>query len=259
MIQYKKKLLNMMLFGYGGSMILLIAMLTALMLLDSNVLYQNGTFVKVIDICISVADVFSFAIAVAVVIYGIYLMNVRSLTTVFSAFVCITIFHYVAVLCIGWLIFPGTLPETIGDLMAYFFEEVIVFVFLDCLRLFLIGLITVKLLAKKELLRRDYNRKTLILGEEQLSARNSIYPLKSFISFKNPVQVGALISAAIYWLTFYVQYVYYDIITIIKLDYFEGASLRLFTLAVNAVLACICYCIAIFILMKFDEHLPKQE
>ncbi len=259
MIEYKKKLLNLMLFGYGGLMVLLVAMLTGSMLLDSDVLYQNGFLTNALDIAITVVDVFAFAISTSVLIYGIYLIGARALTTVYAAFLCMTVFHYVAVLCIGWLIFPGTLPETAGELATYMLEDVIIFTLLDCLRLLIIGIITAKILTKRELARKDHNRKASILGDELQDARSVAFPFAKFVSFKNPVQIGLAVMALVYWLTFYIQYVYYDIITLIKLDYLHGMSLQIINLLVNAVLAAICYCIATFILIKLDEKMPKTE
>ena len=258
MIQ-NKKLLQWMLFGYGGSMLLLVAMLTGLMILDSNVIYQGTLLVDAWDICISVVDAVAFALSVVTLIYGIYLVGARALTAVYAAYLCITVFHYVSVLCIGWLIFPGTLPNTPWELAMDFFEEVIVFVFLDCLRLFIIGLVTSKALVKREEALKAYNRKANILSEEQQSARSIAFPLTKFISIQNPVQRGAVAACIVYWLTYYMQYVYYDVVTWIKLDYFEGASLQIFTIAVDAVLAAVCYCIITFILMKLDERNPKQN
>ena len=165
----------------------------------------------------------------------------------------------VAVLCIGWLVFPGTLPESVGDLFMYLIEDVIVFTLIDCLRLFIIGLVTAKLLAGREAARKEYNRKANILGNEMQSARSIAFPFAKFVSFKNPVHVGLAVMALIYWLTFYIQYVYYDIVTLIKLEYLHGMSLQLVNLLVNAVLAAICYCVAAFVLIKLDEKMPKTE
>ncbi len=257
MTQYRKILLNLMLFGYGGLMVLLVALLTGSMLLESNVLYQNSFLTNAITIVISVVDVFAFAISSAVLIYGIYLVGARALTTVYAAFFCMTIFHYVAILCIGWLVFPGTLPESVADLAIFMLEDVAVFTLLDCLRLFIVGLVTAKLFAKRETFRKDYNRKAHILGKEPIEAREVAFPIAGFLKLKNPLLAGAAVMAAVYWLTFYIQYVYYDIMTLIKLDVFYGQSLQIFELLANAVLACIGYTVIIFILIKLDEKMPK--
>lgn len=259
MLVYKKKLLHFMLYGYGGLMILLVALLTGSMLLESDVLYQNGFWDNAVDIVITIFDVFAFAISAAVLVYGIYLLGARELSTVYAAYLCVTVFHYVAVLCIGWLVFPGTLPESVGDLLLYLVEDVLVFTLIDCLRLFIIGIVTAKLLAKREAARKEYNRKARILGEEMQDSRSIVFPFAKFVSLKNPVHIGLIAMALIYWLTFYIQYVYYDIITLIKLDYLYGLSLQIVNLLVNAVLAAICYCIAAFILIKLDEKMPKIE
>ena len=259
MLAYKKKLLHFMLYGYGGLMVLIVALLTGSMLLESDVLYQNGFLDNAADIAITIFDVFAFAISAAVLIYGIYLLGARELSTVYAAYVCLTVFHYVAVLCIGWLIFPGTLPESVGDLLLYLVEDVFVFTLIDCLRLFVIGIVTAKLLSKREAARNEYNRKAQILGNEMQGSRSIAFPFAKFVSFKNPVHIGLMVMALIYWLTFYIQYVYYDIITLIKLDFLYGMSLQLVNLVANAVLAAICYCIAAFILIKLDEKMPKTE
>ena len=259
MIIYKKKLLNWMLYGYGGMMLLLVLLLTGSMIFESDVLLQSGPWLNILAICTSVADVFAFAIAVATLIYGIYLFGARQLSIMCAAFFCMTVFHYVAVLCIGWLIFPGTLPESVGDLFTYLWEDVIAFVLLDCLRLFIVSFITSKLLAKREAERKEYNRRSNILGVEMQDERSVAFPLAGFLRFKNPLQAGALVMAVVYWMTFYIQYVYYDIMTLIKLDQFAGASLQILTLLANAVLACIGYLVVIFMLIKMDEKMPKTN
>ena len=259
MALYKKKLLNRMLYGYGGLMLLIVLLLTGSMVLESNVLFQTGPWLNILAIATSVVDVFAFAVAAAILIYGIYLLGARDLTTVYAAFLCMTVFHYVAVLCIGWLVFPGTLPESVGDLLAYLWEDVIAFVLLDCLRLFVVGFVTCKLLAKREAARKEYNRKANILGNEMQDARSVAFPFAGFLRFKNPLQAGALTMAAVYWLTFYIQYVYYDIMTLIKLNEFYGASLQILTLLANAALACIGYTVVVFVLIRLDEKMPKHD
>ena len=259
MTQYRKKLLNLMLFGYGGLMVLLVALLTGSMLLESNVLYQNSFLTNAIKILISVVDVFAFAVSSAILIYGIYLVGTRALASVYAAFFCMTIFHYVSILCIGWLVFPGTLPETGADLAIFMLEDVVIFTLLDCLRLFIVGFITAKLLAKLENKRNDYNRKAHVLGDKTLEARSIAFPISGFLKFKNPLLAGGVVMAVTYWLTFYVQYVYYDIMTLIKLDVFYGQSLQIFELLANAVLACIGYTVITFILIKLDEIMPKTD
>lgn len=259
MITYKKKLLNFMLYGYGGLMLLLVLLLMGSMIFESNVLFQNGPWLNIIAIFISVIDVFAFAAASAVLIYGIYLVGARDLKTIYAAFLSITVFHYVAVLCFEWIVFPGTLPESVGSLLAYLWEDVIAFVLLDCLRLFVVGFVTFKLLAKREAARKEYNRKANILGKEMQDARSVAFPFTGFIRIKNPLQAGVLTMALVYWLTFYIQYVYYDIMALIKLDTFYGASFQILSLLADAAMACIGYTIVTFMLIKMDEMMPKSN
>lgn len=158
MVIYKQKLLKWMLFGYGGLMLLLIGLSTAARFLNSDVLFQDGLWAIALDIVTAIVDVFAFAFASAVVIYGIYAVGARNMTTVFSAFFSVTVFHYVAILGIGWAIYPGTLPETVEDWLRMALESLVLYILLDCLRLFIVGFVTAKLLAKREAARNDYNR-----------------------------------------------------------------------------------------------------
>ena len=256
---YKKKLLNTLLIGYGGLMLLLIGMLAVSMVLTSNVLYMNSIGVQILDIAITVVDIFAYGISASVLIYGIYLYKAKELSTLYAAYLCITVFHYVAILCISWAIFPGRLPETLQDLLRYMLEDILLFVALDCLRMFLISLITSRLLRKHEVRREHDNLKAAVLEYEPKEYRKSLFPFSSFISFRNPIQVGIFSTAVIYWLTFYFQYVYIDILSLIKFDYVEGFVLQIIYLLLNAVLACICYCIMMYILMKFDEKLAQGQ
>lgn len=256
---YKKKLLNTLLIGYGGLMLLLIGMLTVSMILTSNVLYLNSILVQALDIAITVVDIFAYSISAAVLIYGIYLYGIKELSTLFSAYLCITVFHYVSILCIGWIVFPGNMPETLQDLLRYILEDVFLFVVLDCVRIFIILLITSKSLSKHNQRMVQQSKKEEILDEEKKNIRDGVFPFTGFISFKNPIQIGIFSTAAIYWLTFYFQYVYIDILSLLKFDYVEGFAMQIIYLILNAVLACICYCIMMFILMKFDEMSLKQK
>lgn len=256
---YKKKLLALLLIGYGGLMLLLIGMLTGSMLLGSDVLYMDSPVVQILDIAITVVDIFAYAISAVVIIYGIYLYGFKQLTTIYAAYFCITVFHYVAILCIGWLVFPGTLPESAQDLLIRFFEDIVLFILLDCLRIFIIAMITTKLLDKKDALRKEQNAKAAILGAEKQDARAVAFPFARFVSFKNPIQVGVFSTALIYWLTFYFQYIYIDILSLMNFEYVEGFGMQIIYLLLNAVLACICYCIMMFILIKFDEKMPKVQ
>ena len=61
MLQNKRKLLNMMLYGYGGLMLLLIGMSTGARLLNSDVLFQDSVWVIALDIIMALVDAFAFA------------------------------------------------------------------------------------------------------------------------------------------------------------------------------------------------------
>ena len=259
MVEYKRKLLNFMLYGYGGLMLLLVAMSIGASLLNSDVLFQDGFWVIALDILIAFADVFAFAIACSVVIYGIFLDGARSMSTVLAAFLAITVFHYVAVLCLGWLIYPGTLPSTVGEWLWMLFAELILYIFIDCLRLFIVGLIFSKKLAKCENTRSEYNRKAKILGDEPQSARSLAFPITKFIGFKNPVQFGVAATATAYWLVFLFQYLYYAIMNMRTNRFWEYIGFQIIELGFYVLMACICYCIATYILVKLDEKMPKAE
>ena len=256
-MQNKKRLLTTLLLGYGVLMLVLIGLLTVMMILSNDILYNN-TIVPALDILITVIDVFAYAISATVLIYAIYMYGVKENITLYAAYLCITVFHYVAMLCIGWLILPGTLPETIQGLLGFLWTDVLLFVLLDCLRIFLIVFITAKLLQKHNANRIEYNRKANILDKEQREARFGLFPFSKFLNFKNPIQVGAFVTAVIYWLTYFFQYLYIDIlISAFGIEYIEGLPMQIVYLLLNAVLAGICYCIIVFVLLKFDEKMPK--
>ncbi len=259
MLQHKRKLLNLMLYGYGGLMILLIGLSTGARLLNSDVLFQDSVWVITLDIIIALIDAFAFAIACATVIYGIYLIGARELKTVYAAFFSVTAFHYVAILCIGWLIYPGTLPGTFGEWLIMMLESLVLYILIDCLRLFAVGFITAKVLAKRENDRIDYNRKAKILGDDQLDSRSIAFPFERVISFKNPLQIGVVTMTAVYWTLFLVQYVYYAVMNLVKLKFWEYIGFQMIELGFYAVMAGVCYCIATYILIKLDEKLPKTE
>lgn len=259
MIEYKKKLLNLMLYGYGGLMILLIGMSTGARLLNSDILYQDGFWVIVLDIVIALADAFAFALSAAVVIYGIYLAGYRAMKTVYAAFIAVTTFHYVAVLCIGWLIYPGTMPETVEEWLLMIFESLFLYILIDCLRLLVVGIVASKAIAKQEAIRCDSNRKAKILGDEQQDQRSLAFPFVKFISFKNPIQISVAAMAAVYWIVFLVQYVYYAFMNLIKLNFLDYVGFQILELGFYALMACICYCVAVFILIRLDEKMPKAQ
>jgi hypothetical protein len=81
MLQYKNNLLKLMLIGYGGLMLLLIGMSTGARVLNSDTLFQDGILVIALDAIIAIVDAFAFAIASAVVIYGIYLLGIKPMKT----------------------------------------------------------------------------------------------------------------------------------------------------------------------------------
>ena len=248
-----------MLLGYGGLMLLLIGMLTGYMVLSSDVLYMDSVWVHALDIMIVIVDVFAYAISASVLIYGIYFFGAKALITLYSAYLCITVFHYVALLCIGWFVFPGTLPQTIQDLIRYLFEDVLLFVALDCLRMFLTGCITAKLLKNHENKRKEYNRTAVILEKDLKDVREGLFPFGKFISFKNPIQIGIIIASLVYWLTFFFQYVHIINLTLSKFEYVEGLGMVAVYLLLYAFMACMCYCIMAFILIGLDEKLQKGK
>ena len=259
MMDYKRKLLNFMLYGYGGLMLLLIAMSTGASLLNSDVLFQDTFLTISLDIVIALADVFAFAIASAIVIYGIYMDGVRSMKTVYAAFLAITVFHYVAVLCIGWLAYPGDLPSTVGEWILMLIGSLFLYILIDCLRLFVVGIVFLKKLDKCEAARREYNRKARIIGEEQQSAREIAFPIAKIVSFKNPIQIGIVTTAIVYWAVFLIQYAYYAVMNLRINKFWEYIGFQLIELGFYLLMAGICYCIATYIIVKLDEKMPKTE
>ncbi len=259
MLQYKKNLLNLMLLGYGGLMVLLIGMTTGTRFLNSDVLFQDGFLVITLDILIALLDAAAFAITTVVVIYGIYLVGSRAMITVYAAFLSITVFYRVTVLCLGWLIYPGSLPGSIQDLLLMITENIFIYTLFDCLRLFIIGFVAFKLLEKRENARQEYNRKARILGDELQSKRSIAFPFEKFISLKNPLQKSAAVSSIVYWTVFFVQYVYYAIMNLVKLDFWHYIGFQIIELVFYAVLACICYCVIVYVLIKLDEKMPKTQ
>ena len=139
-----------MLLWYGGLILLLIGMTTGARFLNSDVLYQDGFWVVALDVAIAIADLLAFVVSAVVVIYGIYLIGCREMMTVYSAYLSLTVLLNVAKVCIGWIIFPGTLPKTPEELITVLLESLVFIVLIDCLRLFIIGFITTKQLAKHE-------------------------------------------------------------------------------------------------------------
>jgi hypothetical protein len=258
-MQYKKKLLVLLLLGYGILMLALIGMLTVSMILNNDIIYMNGTLVQVIDIAITFVDILAYGISAAVLIYGVYLFGAKALSTLYAAYLCITVFHYVALVCVNWALFPGNLPKSIQDLATCLFEDILLFVALDCLRMFLICFVTVRSMKKVEAKKAILNRTNTLLGSEILDERHGYFPMASFISFKNPIQLGLLATAVIYWLTFYFQHVYITVLSLLKFDYVEGIPMQVIYLLLDAVLACICYCIMLYIMLKLDEKMPKTK
>lgn len=259
MVQYKRKLLNIMLLGYGGLILLLIGMTTGARFLNSDVLYQDGFWVVALDVAIAIADLLAFVVSAVVVIYGIYLIGCREMMTVYSAYLSLTVLLNVAKVCIGWIIFPGTLPKTPEELITVLLESLVFIVLIDCLRLFIIGFITTKQLAKHESARKEYNRKANIIGNDEKGQRSIAFPFSRFISLKNPIQAACVSLSLVYWLTFLIQYVYYALMNLIKLNTIQYVEFQIAELVFYAIFACIAYCIAVYGLIKFDEKMPKLE
>ncbi len=258
-MQNRKQLLYVMLLGYGLPMLLIVGMVSALMLLETDVIYMDSLLYKALDIAVRIVDILPYAVSAAVIIYGIYSFGYSSLSTLYASYLFITVLHYVLLQCIEWFVFPGSLPQSIQELFTVFFENIVLFVIFDCLRIFLVGLATALLMKKQETKRETLNRTAKLLGNQHIEAREGIFPFASFVSFKNPIQLSIFITAAIYWLTFLVQYVYIDILALLSFDYVEGIWMQPVYLALNAVLACICYCVILFVLIGFDEKMPKKE
>lgn len=256
-INYDKKLMLLVVLGYGLCMLALIGMLTAQMVLGSNVLYAQSVWMNVLDIAITLVDILAFAFAAVSVIYGIYVLGVRGSTNLLGMYLVLTVVHYVAIVCIGWGLFG--LPGSVNDLLTQLWEDILLFVLLDCLRMFLLVLATAKALAKHEKKRVLHNRAAAMVGNDLQGSRYGIFPLRGFLSFKNPLQVGAFVAAVIYWLTFILQYVYIDILALISFGRIDEFFMQFIYVVLNAVLATVCYCIINYLLMRMDEKMPKTD
>jgi hypothetical protein len=259
MLQYKNNLLKLMLFGYGGLMLLLIGMSTGARVLNSDTLFQDGILVIALDAIIAIVDAFAFAIASAVVIYGIYLLGIKPMKTVFAAFFAVTTFHYVAVLFIGWIIYPGTMPQNMGEWLYMVIESLLLYILIDCLRIFVVGLICAKVVAKREAARLEENRKAKILGDEIKEKRSIAFPLTGIIGFKNPMHIAVAAAAFAYWVIFFIQYAYYAVMNLIKLNFWEYLGFQILELGFYTVMAFICYAISLYIIIKLDEKMPKAD
>lgn len=254
---YGKRLMLWVVLGYGLCMLVLIGMLTAQMVLGSNVIYAQSAWMNVLDVAITLVDILAFSFAALPVIYGIYLLGVKEIINMLGAYLCLTVLHYVAIMCIGWGLFG--LPDSVNDLFRQFWEDLLLFVLLDCLRIFLIVFVTAKAFAKHERKRALYNRAASMVGNELQGSRHDIFPLRGFLSLKNPIQVGALTAAIIYWLTFLLQYVYIDILALINFGRIDEFFMQLIYVLLNAILATVCYCIINYLLMRMDEKMPKTD
>lgn len=254
---YSKRLMLWMVLGYGLCMLALIGMLAAQMVLGSNVIYAQSIWMNVLDIAITLVDILAFAFAAVTVIYGIYLFSFKDITNLLGAYLLLTVLHYVGIVCIGWGLFG--LPESVNDLFKTFWEDILLFVLLDCLRMYLLVLATMKAMSKHERKRALHNRAASMVGNELQGSRQDIFPLRGFISFKNPVQVGAFVAAVIYWLTFILQYVYIDILALIKFGRIDEFFMQFIYVILNAILATVCYCIINYLLMRMDEKMPKKD
>lgn len=254
---YGKKLLLWIVLGYGICMLALIGMLSGQMILGSNVLFADSIWMTVIDIAITLVDILAYTFAVAALIYGTYLFGVKSLSNMLSAYLCLTVLHYVALMGIGWGLFG--LPETVNDLFEQLWSDMLLFVLLDCLRMFIIIFFCAKSIKKHEAKRALHNRAAAMIGNELQGSRHGIFPLRTLLSFKNPIQIGAFTAAIIYWLTYIVQYIYIDILSLISFGRVEEFFMQFIYVILNAILAAICYCIINYMLMKMDENMPKID
>jgi hypothetical protein len=73
------------------------------------------------------------------------------------------------------------------------------------------------------------------------------------------VQIGAVMVACVYWTVFFIQYAYYAAMNLIKLKFWEYIGFQIAELGFYAVMACVCYCITTYMIMKLDEKMPKTE
>ena len=254
---YGKKLLLWVVLGYGICMLALIGLLSGQMVMSSNVLYAETIWMTVIDIAITLVDILAYSFAAAAIIYGVYIFGVKGLANMLAAYLCLTVLHYVAVMCIGWGLLG--LPETVNDLFGQLWSDMLLFVLLDCLRMFIIVLICAKSIGKHERKRALHNRAAAMVGNELQGSRYGIFPLRTLLSFKNPMQLGAFIAALIYWLTFIIQYIYIDILSLISFGRVDEFFMQFVYVLLNAILAAICYCIINYMLMKMDEKMPKID
>lgn len=255
--QYGKRLLLWIVLGYGICMLALIGMLIGQMVMNSNVLYSGSLWMTVIDIAITLVDILAYTFAAAAILYGIYLSGIKGLANMPAAYLCLTVLHYVTVMCVGWGLFG--LPETVNELFGQLWSDMLLFVLLDCLRVFLIAFFFTRAIEKHEKKRALHNRAAAMVGNELQGSRHGIFPLRTLLSFKNPIQLGAFVAALIYWLTFIIQYIYIDILSLISFGRVEEFVMQFVYVLLNAILAAICYCIINYMLMKMDEKMPKTD
>ena len=254
---YGKKLMLWVVLGYGLCMLALIGMLTVQMVLGSDVIYAQTAWMNVLDIAITLVDILAFVFAAVAIIYGLYMFGIKEISGLLGAYLCLTVLHYVAIMCIGWGLFG--LPESANDLFAQFWEDLLLFVLLDCLRIALIIVVTVKALAKHEHKRALHNRAAAMVGNELQGSRHNIFPFRGLVSLRNPVQIGAFSAAVVYWLTFVLQYVYIDILALINFGRIEEFFMQFIYVVLNAILATVCYCMINYLLMRMDEKMPKAD
>jgi hypothetical protein len=255
--QYSKSLMRCMMVGYGVCMLALIGLLTAQMIVGSNVVYAETAWVNVIDIAVTLIDILGYTIAASTVIYGVYLFGAKGITRELGMFLCLTVLHYVAIMCIGWGLFG--LPETLNDLLSQFWGDMLLFVLLDCLRIALILYFSAKALDKYQKRKHLQNKAAALIGNQTQGAREGIFPLRTLISLKNPIQVGVFAAAVIYWLTFVLQYVYIDILSLIEFGRIEEFFMQIIYVLLNAILATVCYVLINYVLIKMDEKMPYND
>lgn len=217
--------------------------------LASDVVYSSSAVVTVIEVIYDIAEIIAISLGYAALIYSMFRYGLSDSIPTVIIFCCVTLFKYVANLCMDWVNYGFDIQSLGRDILVILLPFL-----LEVLQFLAIMLISHRVISRY---REVYGRAD---GDSCGTCKDDegVYPFSGVVNRKNPLMRVSLYSGMVVIITCILQSVpYYFTVSYI---YGEFPFVSVLSQILGSVIeGVVCYFAVILFLMMFFERRVKMR
>ena len=217
--------------------------------LANDVMYKDGILTMILYLLYNTIDLVVMFTVFPITLYSIYLRGGKASAKLFAIYPILIVYKYV-LNTIASYIADGALPSfdkfVKTDLMLI--GGLVLFELLQYAFVCLFGCIIITR-ARRIF---EVKQKAASANGREYSLRDGIFPIKKFFDFKNPVQLSAFVSAAVFFAFRAYMNVIYQFVLLVFNNINDGWFVLITDLLLDAALASVCYLVCLMVLQRMD-------